>query len=219
MRTPPIPLLFVASCLAGVGCGSRPAQELPVATPERVCATDASNPLHLISAEPQRDVDPKVESLLTQPTIDPRLAQINREIYQALRALDTELRKQQQLASCEQPLSAQAAEQARGGSTVSLPVADATGSELTSATARAPNSLASASGSGNFGQPGSLRKASLGPRSGGGNGATAPNVPPGSDNGIVARRLRNAAEQETDPKLRASLWKEYTEYKEGTSAK
>jgi len=54
---------------------------------------------------------------------------------------------------------------------------------------------------------------------GGGNGATAPKIVPGSDNDIVARRLRKAAEQETNPALRAKLWKEYTDYRQGTSAR
>lgn len=35
----------------------------------------------------------------------------------------------------------------------------------------------------------------------------------GSDDDIVARRLRRAAEQETDPELKEKLWKEYEEYK------
>ena len=41
----------------------------------------------------------------------------------------------------------------------------------------------------------------------------------GSDNDIVARRLRKAAEQETNPTLRAKLWKEYTDYRQGMAAK
>ena len=64
----------------------------------------------------------------------------------------------------------------------------------------------------------SSRKASSS-NGGGGNGATAPKIVPGSDNDIVARRLRKAAEQETNPALRAKLWKEYTDYRQGTSAK
>jgi hypothetical protein len=64
----------------------------------------------------------------------------------------------------------------------------------------------------------SMRKASFSNGSGG-NGATAPKVVPGNDNDIVARRLRKAAEQETNPTLRAKLWKEYTDYRQGTSAK
>jgi hypothetical protein len=46
-----------------------------------------------------------------------------------------------------------------------------------------------------------------------GNGATATEVPDGSDDDIVARRLRKAAEQETDPELKDKLWQEYIEYK------
>ena len=41
-------------------------------------------------------------------------------------------------------------------------------------------------------------------------------VPPTSDDDdIVARQLREAAEKETDPELRAKLWKEYEDYKKG----
>jgi hypothetical protein len=65
-----------------------------------------------------------------------------------------------------------------------------------------------------------LRKASLSSSAGsGGNGATAQKIVPGSDNDVVARRLRKAAEQETNPSLRAKLWKEYTDYRQGSSAK
>jgi hypothetical protein len=46
-----------------------------------------------------------------------------------------------------------------------------------------------------------------------GNGALANEVPDGNDDDIVARRLRKAAEQETDPELKDKLWKEYVEYK------
>ena len=64
-----------------------------------------------------------------------------------------------------------------------------------------------------------MRKSSLSSTGGGGNGATMPKVVAGSDNDIVARRLRKAAEQETDPALRAKLWKEYADYRQGIAAK
>jgi hypothetical protein len=35
----------------------------------------------------------------------------------------------------------------------------------------------------------------------------------GSDDDIVARQLREAAEKETDPELREKLWDEYRAYK------
>ena len=45
------------------------------------------------------------------------------------------------------------------------------------------------------------------------NGRQAEVIPDGSDDDIVARRLRKAAQQETDPELKAKLWKEYNDYR------
>ena len=42
-----------------------------------------------------------------------------------------------------------------------------------------------------------------------------PGTPSSHDDDIVARQLREAAERETDPELRAKLWREYRDYKEG----
>ena len=52
-----------------------------------------------------------------------------------------------------------------------------------------------------------------------GNGAVATEIPDGNDDDVVARRLRKAAEQETDPELKEKLWKEYVEYKKNTQGK
>jgi hypothetical protein len=46
-----------------------------------------------------------------------------------------------------------------------------------------------------------------------GGGVGSKQIPDGSNDDIVARRLRKAAEQETDPELKEKLWKEYMEYK------
>ena len=45
-----------------------------------------------------------------------------------------------------------------------------------------------------------------------------PDTPDGSDDDVVARQLREAAEKETDPVLKKKLWEEYRKYKEGTYA-
>jgi hypothetical protein len=45
-----------------------------------------------------------------------------------------------------------------------------------------------------------------------GNGATVRDLPARSGDDIVARRLRKAAEQETDPVLKRKLWLEYANY-------
>jgi len=41
-------------------------------------------------------------------------------------------------------------------------------------------------------------------------------IPDGNDDDVVARQLREAAEKETDPELKAKLWEEYRRYKKGT---
>jgi hypothetical protein len=49
----------------------------------------------------------------------------------------------------------------------------------------------------------------------GDNGAP-PGTPDGSDDDVVARQLREAAEKEPDPVLQKKIWEEYRKYKEGT---
>lgn len=80
---------------------------------------------------------------------------------------------------------------------------------------------ASGSGAGAAGgdqtSPGS---ASRGAGAGGGaqrsGSGTPPDIPDGSDDDVVARQLREAAEKETDPELKKKLWEEYRKYKKGT---
>jgi hypothetical protein len=46
--------------------------------------------------------------------------------------------------------------------------------------------------------------------------APPPDIPDGKDDDIVARQLREAAENEQDPQLREKLWEEYRKYKNRT---
>lgn len=56
-----------------------------------------------------------------------------------------------------------------------------------------------------------------GTRPGSGTASNAPaDIPDGADDDIVARQIREAAEKETDPRLREKLWEEYRKYKQGT---
>ena len=54
---------------------------------------------------------------------------------------------------------------------------------------------------------------------GGGTGTGAlgrpADIPDGSDDDLVARQMREAAEKETDPELKKKLWEEYRKYKRG----
>ena len=267
MRVPLISLLICTAGLAAGGCASSPPQqeEPPVTFTDRACSGAASDPLHLTTNKTVADRgDPEIDSILTQRG-DPRLAWVNREMYQTLHALDVELRREQRVAACERSQSGMQTLQARaggggangsagsgapgtgangsaglgafgsgaGGDAVAggggasggsqgdaavLAVADVPGTEAaattsTGATGAAVTAMTASSRSA------LIRKSSLSSAGSGGNGATMPKVVAGSDNDIVARRLRKAAEQETDPALRRKLWKEYTDYRQGIAAK
>lgn len=45
---------------------------------------------------------------------------------------------------------------------------------------------------------------------------TPEDIPDGSDDDVVARQIREAAEKERDPQLKEKLWEEYRRYKAGT---
>jgi hypothetical protein len=211
-------LLLATAWLVGAGCASKPVEPPATASIEAACANAPGNSLHLTSTTLVKaaDRDAATDSVLTQSTSDPRLAQINARMYLTLRSLDAELHREQTLAACGQQSTLQAqvgnqAAAAAGGAADSAP-----------AVAAAPTSVPVASNAvAGIGNTRNLRKTSLSPSSGGGggNGATAPKIVPGSDNDVVASRLRKAAQQETNPSLRSKLWKEYIDYRQGTAAK
>lgn len=217
-------LLVATVSLAGVGCASKPVEETPAAalgsaSIDQACEKATGNSLHLTSTSAANVVehDAVIDSVLSQPTSDERLAQINRRMYQSLRSLDAELRREQRLAACEQnpTLEAQVSHQSGVAAGFAPDTAPAVASAASTSVPIASSAAAA------MGTTRALRRTSLSPGGavGGGNGATAPKIVPGSDNDVVARRLRKAAEQETDPGLRAKLWKEYTDYRQGSSAK
>jgi hypothetical protein len=49
-----------------------------------------------------------------------------------------------------------------------------------------------------------------------GNSNIPDDIPDGSDDDVIARQLREAAEKETDPELQKKLWEEYRRYKSGS---
>jgi hypothetical protein len=278
MRAPWTPVFLIAAAvgLAVAGCASQPKEDEASRTANKpACTDDAANPLHLTTLRKEVPRDPELESLLNQSN-DPRLARINREMYQTLRTLDAELHRRQQVAACErgdsdvhalQVKSTQDAGSGNGvgttgsaaGGLAAVSAANSTGAGGSGAAggtnpagaggavAGGLNAAGSAGGGASGGtrtgggtatsapMPSSavvssdaatartslIRKSSVAPTTlgGGGNGATAQKVSGGSDNDIVARRLRKAAEQETDPALKAKLWKEYAQYQQGNSAK
>jgi hypothetical protein len=187
-----------------------------VASHERACANATYDPLHMVSSKSDATRDPDTESLLSQ-SADPRLAWVNRQMYLSLRSLDIELRREERVAECERPQATQMFEARAGGAgagdgNANGGVASAVGG------APAGGIVAMAANSGTA-RSTLVRKSSVSGSGAGGNGATAQKFIAGSDNDIVARRLRKAAEQETNPALRAKLWKEYADYRQGMSVR
>lgn len=66
------------------------------------------------------------------------------------------------------------------------------------------------------GQPGSSSQKGVQGKSFPATKSSAPaDIPDGSNDDIIARQLREAAEKETDPELKKKLWDEYRRYKSG----
>jgi hypothetical protein len=234
MRAPLRPFLLAAACLAAAGCASAPKDVLPVAADEPACGHDPADQLHMASSRPDTERDWQIEAIMSQQPADPRLVLVNRQMYLSLHALDVELRREQRIAECENPESSPPTLEAEAGDGSGSGAAEeedgspggpgaypmgggAVASSPAPSAATAP--AASQNGVPAVASSTSLRKASLSAPGGGGNGATAQKVNPASDNDIVARRLRKAAEQETNPDLRAKLWKEYADYRQALTGK
>lgn len=153
-------------------------------------------------------------------TSDERRAAIDRRLNDSLGTFDSHLRREQEQVARERDEHAatgagtahsegedpegEATDESGSAGTEGLPDADA---EVTDEDGKRPGDLRSSS----------ERKTGSSAGSASPNGAGATEIPDGSDDDIVARRLRRAAEQETDPELKEKLWKEYIEYKKNTS--
>ena len=153
-------------------------------------------------------------------TPDERRAAIDRRLNNSLGTFDEQLKKEQEQVAKERD----ARDAAAASAATSDSDADATkegkegeGEPGSASTEAPPAAGTDGNKSGDKTRPGDLKsdKDRGGTNSGAasGSGATARNIPDGSDDDIVARRLRKAAEQETDPELKDKLWKEYIEYK------
>jgi hypothetical protein len=161
-----------------------------------------------------------------EQTADERRAALDRRLNDSLGSFDERLRKEQQRIAQERdarqatvttvaavdgsPKSDPAADQnaeAAGNTPTELP-------QKSSASQRGTTESRSARG-------GDLKsdKTAGGGGSASGNGAMSNEIPAGNDDDVIARRLRRAAEQETDPELKDKLWKEYVEYKKNTQGK
>jgi hypothetical protein len=160
-------------------------------------------------------------------TPDERRAAIDRRLDASIGTLNKEVRKEQEKNAQER--DARAAANAGNSSSSDTESEGKDGDSSGSASTEGPNGKGGKE-KGNASRPGDLKSekaskaegkegssgAAGGSSSGqAGSGAGATEIPDGSDDDVVARRLRKAAEAETDPELKEKLWKEYIEYKKG----
>lgn len=131
------------------------------------------------------------------------------KLDESLGSFDDQLRKEQQRTAEERDARAAG----RASETV-VDEAQRSGQEQASTGRDRSGDLKSEGSQQGGGNSGNQSTASM-PQGGG--GAAASNaIPSGEDDDIIARRLRKAAETETDPELKEKLWKEYRDYKENT---
>jgi hypothetical protein len=163
-------------------------------------------------------------------TAEERRAALDKQLNDSLGSFDARLRKEQQKIAQErdarQATVAASTASASAGSGASTSGTDQTVDAAGSSAADTPEKTSGSRGGGT-GKRGDARSshggdlksdksASGANGSASGNGALANEIPDGNDDDVVARRLRKAAEQETDPELKDKLWKEYVEYKKNT---
>lgn len=149
-------------------------------------------------------------------TPDERRAALDKQLEGSLGTFDDTLRREQKAVAEEKDANDAAASGSSDSSSEST-----SGDESGSAKPEGPPAGASEPGRSRNetpARPGDLksdkdRAANDANKPGGGTGAAPEKIPDGSDDDIVAKRLRKAAEQETDPELKEKLWKEYIEYK------
>jgi len=149
-----------------------------------------------------------------EQTLDEQIAALDAELYAGLGEFDERLLREQERVRAATPMP-EAAAGGAGGS------GDGAGGETgAEGGADGEPGLAEKPGTGaeRTGAEGASQGVGAGPgrqRQGGAPG-TPPDIPDGSDDDVVARQLREAAEKETDPELKKKLWEEYRKYKAGT---
>ena len=232
VRTAPNCLLLLSALLLSAGCASSPSA--PSATRGQdggaggavpAAATQPATASTGAAGDPAAGAAPAGASGPGQ-TSDERRAAIDKQLNDSLGSFDAELRTEQQRVAHERDARRATA---AGSATADGQGADKSGGSPGTASTEAPQDDADKPGASGR-HPGRARprdpsgdlkseKASKKPDDNAGNGASAREIPDGSDDDVVARRLRQAAQQETDPELKEKLWQEYIDYKRNAQGK
>ncbi len=211
-----LPSVLLTATLLANGCADHPSQSESVAAPQPVSTNrDAS------TSRSQTSSAPGIQPVRAQ-TPEERQVALDKRLNDSLGSFDAQLRTEQQRIAQERDAhrASVAAVATDSGSNTDKSAGPA-GRAATGMSAPGPTST-NKRGDIRAERSGDLKsERTAGGANGaaGGNGATAAEIPDGSDDDIVARRLRRAAEQETDPELKEKLWKEYVEYRTNARGK
>ena len=152
-----------------------------------------------------------------EQTLDEQLAVFDAELTKGLGDFDEMLLREQDRVRAKAPMSdaGAAGGDGTGKGSYEGDAGAAEGSEGESAESGEETEASEGTGGANAGMGGRQS----GPRTqrAGQRPGVPGNIPNGDDDDVVARQLREAAEKETSPELKAKLWEEYRKYKEGTS--
>jgi len=155
-------------------------------------------------AEPLPLIAPAAIDQATEQTGAETTALLEAELFAGLGEFDEMLLREQERVKAAAPRTAGGSGGA-GGAGGGSDAEDFGDSEATSAESDSAGEPTTGQGAG----PGSRQKSA--------SSSAPPGTPDGSDDDVVARQLREAAEKETDPELKKKLWEEYRKYKQGTS--
>jgi hypothetical protein len=195
MRVPLRQLIVYVALVAAGGCAGKrpPAEDTPPPAPPPPTASSATPPASASASSPPRRAQ----------TSEERQAALDKQLNDSLDSFDAQLIKEQQKVAQERD-------------------ARQTAIATVAADTSTDSSIPKKRGTVRAERPGDLKSdksAGANNTVATGNGAMAAETPDGSDDDIIARRLRTAAEQETDPELKDRLWQEYVEYKKNSQVR
>jgi len=235
VRTAPNCILLLSALLLSAGCASSPSAPSATrgqdggagAAPAAGQAQPATAPVSGGAAPAGGGPGDAQAAGANGPgqTSEERQAAIDKRLNDSLGSFDAELRTEQQRVAQERDARRAAA---AGSAAAEGPATDKGGESPGTAATEAPPEDTDRSAPGRH--PGRAKprdpsgdlkseKAGKKPDDNAGNGASAREIPDGSDDDVVARRLRQAAQQETDPELKEKLWQEYIDYKKNAQGK
>jgi hypothetical protein len=147
-----------------------------------------------------------------EQTLEEQVAALDAELFSGLGEFDEMLLREQERVRAAAPMADAAGGGGGGGGAGEADQSEGAEGAADSAGPDGESGEESDAGSeGSYGEG-----AGRGVQRQGGRQGVPPDIPDGSDDDVVARQLREAAEKETDPELKKKLWEEYRKYKQGT---